>query len=585
VKRKRLRRVFSGFLILGAAVLLFSAGAWGAPHSRSQTKATFGKLTGVVLDPTGIPQMGASVRLVAESAEDSSTMELLTNTRGVFASSPLLPGFYTVRVTLAGFLPNMERHVQVSANLTTLVRVELESLFSSLDRLRRQPAPSADGEDWKWVLRSATAMRPVLQWTGNGQSQVGPVERRSANPHVRLELATGTRRSGSISNIAGDAGTAFAYDQKLGQVDRLLLAGQVSYERAPAAGLATVWLPAGSFDAGPYTSLVLRQSKLAPNGPTFRGLRLEQGGTLDLGDRFSLQYGGEYLLVSLNSTTTSVRPRAVLNVRLVGGWSAAVILTAEPGNPISEGSEAAPEAGAALRAALDQLDAFPVLLWRSGHPILADGWHEEIAAERRIWGRRKTTLQLAAMHDDNRHLAVFGRGVANHPDFFQDVFSGGFVYDGGSSNSWGARAAVREKLSDDVEVAAVYAYAGALTPAGSLDGDLRNGLETRYFNSLGANVSARLPRTRTRLLAGYKWIGGPAVSRLDGYGDSLYELDPYFSFRVRQPLPRFGPGRWEAMAECENLFAQGYLAVASRDGNFVLVPALRSFRGGVSLQF
>jgi len=585
VKRRQLRRVFSGSLVLGAAILLFWTGAWGVPRPRSQTKASLGKLTGVVLDLTGIPQMGASVRLLPENTVNSNAVEMLTNTSGVFASSPLLPGLYTVRVTLAGFLPGFERHVQVSANLTTLVRVELESLFTSLDRLRQQPTPSTDGEDWKWVLRSAAAMRPVLQWTESGQSHRGPKERASANPHARLELTTGTRRSGSVSNISGDAGTAFAYDQELWGMDRLLIAGQVGYEGAPAAGLATVWLPTGSFEAGPHTSLVLRQAKLGSAGPTFRGLRIEQGGALGLGDRVSLQYGGEYVLVSLNSAATSVRPRAVLNVRLDGGWSAALIFTAETADPMSEGGEVRPEAGATLRAALDQLDAFPVLLWRGGHPLLADGRHEEISMERRIGGRRTTTLQFAAMHDDSHHSAVFGRGIANHPDFFQDAISGGFAYDGGSSNSWGARAAVREKLSDGLEVAAVYAYAGALTPSGSLDGDLRDGLETRYFNSLGASVSARVPRTRTRLVAGYKWIGGPAVSRLDGFGDSLYQLDPYFSLQVRQPLPKFGPGRWEALAECENLFAQGYLEMANRDGNFVLVPALRSIRGGVSLQF
>jgi len=55
--------------------------------------------------------------------------------------------------------------VRINANLTTLVRIEMESMFASLDQLRRQPtAKAADADDWKWVLRSASGMRPVLQW-------------------------------------------------------------------------------------------------------------------------------------------------------------------------------------------------------------------------------------------------------------------------------------------------------------------------------------------------------------------------------------------------------------------------------------
>lgn len=579
MQRKPLRVTRSRTLILGAALGLLAAGAQAAPQSPAPSQAAFGKLTGVVLDPAGIPQMGASVRLISESAGTTRAAELLTNTRGLFASKALEPGFYTVRVTLAGFLPGIERHVHVAANLTTLVRVELESLFTSVDQLRRQSAPPTDADDWKWVLRSAAAMRPVLQWVED--EQLAAQETANGNPRARLELTTGSWRPGSISNGAALAGTAVAYSQKLRGMQRLLLAGQMSYEGALSGGVATVWLPAGSFEAGPHTSLVLRQARFGPDGMSFRGVRLEQGGILDLGDRVTLEYGGEYVLVNLNSAVSSVRPRAVLNARLNRAWKATIVLAAAPVGTHTESE--APEAGSALQAALGEFDAFPAVLWRSGRPVLEGGWHSELAAERRL-GRRGS-LQIAALHDDVRHAAVFGRGATDHPDFFQQSTSSGFIYDGGSSSSWGARAAVREKVGDIFEVSAVYSYAGALTPTGSLAADLRDGLETHYFNSLGGSVSTRVPRIGTDLSAGYKWVGGPVVSRLDSFGETLYQIDPYFSFRVRQPLPKFGPGRWEALAECENLFAQGYLTVASRDGSFVLVPAMRSFRGGFSLQF
>jgi len=136
-----------------------------------------------------------------------------------------------------------------------------------------------------------------------------------------------------------------------------------------------------------------------------------------------------------------------------------------------------------------------------------------------------------------------------------------------------------------LELTAVYAYAGALSPSDMLDGPTRNMLRTTMHNSVGANVSTRLPRLGTKLNAGYKWIGGETVSRLDPFGESLYQMDPFVHVGVRQALPKFGPGRWEAIANCDNLFAQGYISVNSQDGRLVLAPAFRTFRGGLSVQF
>jgi hypothetical protein len=110
-------------------------------------------------------------------------------------------------------------------------------------------------------------------------------------------------------------------------------------------------------------------------------------------------------------------------------------------------------------------------------------------------------------------------------------------------------------------------------------------LRTAQRHSLGAGISAKMPHFGTKLQAGYKWVSGNAVSRLDGYGESLYQMDPYFHLTVRQPLPKWALGRWEAIADCNNLLAQGYLSSSSRDGHVVLVPAFRTFRGGLSVQF
>ena len=95
----------------------------------------YGKLTGVVIDPAGTPQMGATILLTAETPDGLGAARLLTDQEGVFSSVRLRPGLYSLRATLAGFLPTIQQHVRVSANLTTLVNIELDSIFTSLDQL------------------------------------------------------------------------------------------------------------------------------------------------------------------------------------------------------------------------------------------------------------------------------------------------------------------------------------------------------------------------------------------------------------------------------------------------------------------
>jgi hypothetical protein len=358
----------------------------------------------------------------------------------------------------------------------------------------------------------------------------------------------------------------------------------VSYDgESPAGGIATVWLPTGSLGAGPHTALVLRESKLGDVGPSFRGVRIDQGGSVAFGTRAVLEYGGEYVLVGLGRSATSVRPRMQLEARISDDWHASLIFASMPTGPEPLESMDG-ETANTLAAALNELDAFPVLMWRGGRPVLESGFHEEINAERKLGSRGK--LQVAAFHEDDSNVAVFGRGN-NLPvaDYFQDVYSNGFSYDGGSSSSWGTRAAYKEKIGSDVELTALYAFAGALTPSSAAAGPLRELFRTAGRHSAGAKVSGRLPRLGTRVTAGYQWVNGTSLTRVDGFGEALFDMEPYFHVGVHQRLPKFGPGRWEANAECDNLLAQGYVSLNTQDGRVTLMPAFRTFRGGLSLQF
>jgi hypothetical protein len=541
-----------------------------------------GKISGIVLDPAGTPQMGATVLIAAEQAQVSHPLELLTNAVGHFDCADLLPGLYSVRVTLAGFLPAIEEHIRVEDRRTTLLQIELGSVFASLERLRRQPNQTVDPDEWSWVLRTSSATRPVLRFDDGevllaGQQSQAEQDRTN-QPRSMLELTSGARHPGSVSNLADSASTAFAYDQSVGAHGRLLLAGQVSHESAATAGgMSTIWIPSGDPNQGPITSLVLRESKLGPGGLTFRGLRMEHSNQLALGDRVSVRYGAEYVMAGLEGNTSAVRPRAEVTVKLASAWRASMIVSASPWQDPASSTNP-------MQSALDELDAFPTILVRNGHSVLASDWHEELAVEHPFGP--KASLIVSAFHDRARNTAVYGTGDVPNPDFLQDFFSDAFSYDGGGFNSWGTRVAYRQKLTDNLDAAVMYAWAGALAlDATSTTGDLRDILDTRYRHSLAARMSSHVPRVGTQISASYKWVGGQIISHQDAYGEATFGMDPNVNLVVRQPLPSFFACRMVALADFGNLLAQGYVPVTTRDGRVLLVPSYRSFRGGLSIQF
>jgi len=561
-----------GFLGFGCCVGLIALPLSAAPKA--------GRISGVVIDPAGTPQMGASVLVSSEELLSPAATQLLTNDRGHFATAGLSAGVYSVKVTLAGFLPAIEQHVEVNDQHITLLEIVLGSVFSSLEKLRRQQDQHVGSDDWTWVLRTSASSRSVLQWQDSQASLVesskGEAAQSEAN-HGRLVLSSGKDHPGSIGNSADLPATAFVYDMGIGPQAQLLMAGQFSYGSvASTSALAGQWLPSGKAGVGPVTTLVVRESRMGSTDHIFRGLRISHDDQFALSDRVSVRYGGEYVLAEFARTTAALRPRGELAVQLGHNWRASAAVATRPWEDAGSSS--------ALDATLNALDTFPTLMIRNGRPVLENNRHEEIALEH-AWSER-ASIGAAVFHDGSTHTAVIGRGASSAPDFLQDYFSQAFAYDGGRSSSAGVRAAYKQTLGAHVDTTVVYAYAGALAPNRRAEqAPLREELSTQYRHSLAARISAKVPRVGTKFSAGYKWLSGPTVSSQDPYGESLYRIDPYLSMQICQPLPSVFPGHMEVHADTANLLAQGYVSLATTHGGMLLVPSYRFFRGGLSFQF
>src|SRR6266849_3564918 len=90
--------------VLMAAGLL-SLGA-GPAHAVSSTPLS-GAISGFVFDTGGVPQMGAIVTLF--NRQDRQFLKVMTDERGSFQFLSLLPETYSVKVTLAAFVPAIKK--------------------------------------------------------------------------------------------------------------------------------------------------------------------------------------------------------------------------------------------------------------------------------------------------------------------------------------------------------------------------------------------------------------------------------------------------------------------------------------------
>jgi hypothetical protein len=531
-----------------------------------------GKVAGIVV-AQGTPQLGATV-VVTPQDRPGQALRLLTDRHGAFNSHALPPGDYSVRVRLAGFLPAFESRVLVTAGQITLLRIQLGSLFSSVERLRQGPPDSRNPNEWKWVLRSASMTRPVLRFS-HGHIVLGGEGKHARHPfHGRAELTTGTLAPWSPANPQAVGVSSFFYDQGLGSGSQLLIRGRVGYDHVAASAVAATWLH--SSDAGAATTdsttIVFNESQFGAEGPSFRGVEINSLRKTKWGDRIEIEYGGQMVLASMSGSVSSARPVAQLQYTIDPAWTASFLVASSPLTQATADSSGA-------------LDGFATPVENNGRLALDRPWHEEISLNHRMKGRG--SISAAFFRDSDANTALFGRGPLLDANTIADPYSDAFVYDGGALNQWGARLGYQKKLSSDWQAALAYSWSRTLAPADSdlSAATLRDMIQGQRRDAIGGRVTGRLNRTGTELSAGYQWVDGAILIRPDAFGDALFGIDPYLNVSVRQPLPNFLCCRIVAIVDVRNLLAQGYVNLNTAGGRAVVMPDARAIRGGFAVQF
>lgn len=579
----------------------------GAPSlfAASQATALAGAIAGTVKDAGGRPQLGASVLLL--NHQERVISRVLTDEKGEFKVLGLLPNFYSVKVTMASFVPAIKKDILVQPGMRSILNVSLNTLFSSVQlSYPTLENGSIMSDDWKWVLRSASATRPVMRLLEPSESPEDPAEKTRAamfsGTHAIVRVSAG---DGSLVEATGNQatlGTAFALSTSVYGANNVEFSGNVGYgsqNGSPAAAFRTSY-SRNFMGASPEISLTMRQLSIPARFagaiagqdslPALRTMSAAFDDHAQISDNLSVQYGFSLDCVSFLDHLNYYSPYAHFTYQLSNGAELEFAYTSGNARPDLADSAGEDED---LQRGLNTLAMFPQISMVHGQSKVQRGEEFEIGYSRKMGSR---TVQVSAYREAVSNLAlsmVAPAGFMSANDLLPDLFSGNSIFNLGNFDSVGYSVAGTQNLGDHLSATVIYGSTGALTTDGrelvsNNPDELRQMIRAGRRQSITSRVNATSPWTGTHMVASYQWVAGGDERWVDPgnlYSTRANRPLPGLNIYIRQPIPGFGH-RIELTADLRNLLAQGYLGLNAAQGQrILLVENPRSVRGGLSFIF
>jgi hypothetical protein len=557
-----------------------------------------GAILGQVKNGAGVSQMGATILLY--NRYDQLVRQALTDEQGKFVFEKLGPDLYSIRVTLASFVPALRRNIAVAAGSDSVLQINLSTLLSSVDLVGSVPSRGTlMSDDWKWVLRTSQSTRPVLRLLPDKTSSSTPSTATvfsNTTGLVRLSAGGESANTGSPQ----DLGTAFALATSIYGSGRVQFSGNLGYAASsgvPAGGFRTSYR-ARDGGTGPAVTLTVRQLYLpnaADNAPALRTMSLALLDKFDLTDSMHLEYGARLESVSFVQRLNYLSPfaRATYDLDSKSSLRFGFSTGTEPNELAGAGSELGTDLGQDLTA-LAQLPRIS----RRDFQAQVQRTKTFEAGYRRVQGSR--TYAAAAYRESVSNAAFIMSGPSDFvpvSDSLPDFGTRSRIFNTGNYQDLGYMAAVTQSLGDHME-ASLAAGRGAALVAGGGEAQSNDPNEVRGLIRqtqrpwVTMRLSGTVPVTGSRLSTDYGWTDIHAVVpvheflTLQSDAQAFYQQTGW-NVHLRQPLPAFGgmPGRLEATVDLQNLLAQGYLPVTAAGRRTLLTNSPRAVRGSLSFIF
>ena len=559
----------------------------------------YGRLAGIVSDDHGNPLMGATVLiigplLIPTASTGDQVERVITDAKGKFAVGNLIPGWYSLQIISPTRLPAHRNGIKVEAGQTSTLKFVLGDVFAPLRFQIPDNGGTSLGDDWKWVLRTSAATRPILRYLP-GTAKASPDAVKPPLPADQRLL--GVVPGSSPDPLASDPGmgSVMAYLRSLSLDSDLLAVGSVAANGTLTSSVGTDYRKGLIKGDSEEISLVVHQLGYA------RGVTIPGGGG-------QLSDSSAQGLVASYTQTRHIYPHLTLTAGVDIDYLDAIrdVLIAQPQIKLayhfSRSTDVALQVGrgpsdgsGTLLDRVSGLGSFPLLTLRGYRPELEQLDHSEISLNRRLHGSAR--FELAAYRDGIKNAAVWGSA---HPaavswlagNYLLNPAVDGIFVNMGDYRSAGYRVTYAQRLGNHIETLVAYVVGDSLYANGVVNrapqGDLQGMLKPVRSSSLAGRVSARFPVTQTRLTTSYEWVQRGRVTMVDPHGQTDLQLQPFLDVQIRQPLPAlaFLPAHIEAVADFRNLLAQGYSPLTqSGEMTLLLSSAYRSVRGGFSVEF
>lgn len=594
----RSNRLGSLLLLLG----LSAVAAGGAPSNSGGLRVS-GALAGSVQNVLGVPQMGATVALY--DRYDKFVTRSFSDEKGRFSFDYLLPDTYSIRVSLASFMPALKRSISVLPGMRSVLAINLASALSSIELVSTIPGSGMlMSDDWKWVLRSTMTTRPILrameEATRAGPSRESILSQVFSDTNGVVRVASGEAAPYATLSNQPDLGTSFGVETLLNG-SKLTVLGNIGYaidSSTPTTAFRTTFSPgAGN---GPEYKLTVRQWHL-PQGtfgpkavafPSFRSASMTVMDKVQITDDLDLEFGSSVDSITFLDRVTFLSPFARLSFHL--GSAGLVSFAYSNGAPPVELLPASlREEGDGLQQDLAALSILPRMSQRGSavHVQRTENW--ELGYRYDASGR---TYALALFRENVGHGAITvleGLSEFASGDLLPDLNGNSAAFNLGTYSRQGVMTSVSQTLWENFSVSMAYGVGGALqvpseTVVSDTAGDIRRAVRPISQQWLMVRLNGTVPGSNTRFSTGYQWADYRSLTQPHVSVTSRNYPEPGLNVRVRQPIPSVPgmPGRLEATAEMRNALSQGYVPLNSVGGRrVVLTNYPKAVRGGVSFIF
>ena len=559
----------------------------------------YGRLAGVVSDDHGNPLMGATVLIIGPLLIPTATTgdqveRVITDAKGKFAVGNLIPGWYSLQILSPTRLPAHRNGIKVQAGQTSTLKFVLGDAFAPLRFQVPDKGATPLGDDWKWVLRTSAATRPILRYRHDVAATPSAGQPSLPADQRLVSMSPGSSGQDPLASDPG-MGSIVAYLHHLSPDSDLLTVGSVAADGPLTSSVGTEYRKGLSSGDTAEISLVVHQLGYVSGVTTpvnggqlsdysARGLVASYTQTRCIYPHLTLIAGVDIDYLEAVRDVLIAQPRVKLAYRL----SRSTDLALQVGRGPSNGAQT-------LLDRVSGLDSFPLLTLRGYRPELEQLDHSEISLNRRLKGSAR--FEFAAYHDGIKNVAVWGSA---HPaavswlagNYLLNPAVDGVFVNMGDYRSTGYRLAYAQRMGNNIEALVAYVVGDSLYAHGVVnhasEGDLQGALKPVRSPSLAGRVSARIPVTQTRLTTSYEWVQRGRVTMVDPQGQTDMQLQPFLDVQIRQPLPAlaFLPAHIEAIADFRNFLAQGYSPVTqSGESTLLLGSAYKSIRGGFSVEF